>query len=798
MDPEQDTNGRRGRSRGGSRLTLEERRARNAQRQRARRARLRDEQLDLQRERDAARHRATRDAEDSELRLERQDADARRHQDARVTESEDARISRQGADALYHRELRVAEDDESRSVRQSSDALRHRDVRSTESEEIRSVRQSGDARRHRDVRSLESDETRIVRQSSDARRHRDVRSEQAQRTTLPQRPAAVVDIDAFDRSTVAAHSVGSMTEVCNFCGALRWSGESKGMCCRNGAVSIVAPNPPPDEFVQMWSDPRFMAKIRAYNSVFSFTSMGATIHENVALDERYANARGGVYTFRVQGTICHRIGGLYAPEGQAPAFAQIYVHDPDMERQISRRMSIIDGLDVNCVRTIQSVLSSINPFAQQFIAAGERDQPDQDLRLAIRACPRGLDHRTHNSPTADEVAAIIIDEGATNERDIILHKRSGGLQRISDLHPAYDPLHFPLLHPFGEYGYSIDVRYQPGRVRNNNERVSPREFYAYKLFRRANEFDILHRSGRLFQQWCVEQYVKTELGRLRFIRNNQSSLRADLYRGVADALLSDADLGRVGRFVLLPPTFTGGERYMRKQYYDSMAIVREFGKPSLFITITCNPDWPEIREALQGERAEHHPDIVARVFRLKRKEIKDEIMKNGIFGRAVAYAYVIEFQKRGLPHAHMLIKLADECAPRDPSEYDKFVCAEIPDANEFPELHRVVTLMMMHGPCGVLNPRAPCMKDGKCTKGYPKRFADHTTCDGNGYPMYRRRDQGRTTMRNGHELDNRWVVPYNPAIQLSYQCRDLFHSHLCQVSVQVCLQGTRPSRDHTK
>ena len=49
---------------------------------------------------------------------------------------------------------------------------------------------------------------------------------------------------------------------------------------------------------------------------------------------------------------------------------------------------------------------------------------------------------------------------------------------------------------------------------------------------------------------------------------------------------------------------------------------------------------------------------------------------------------------------------------------------------------------MMHGPCGVLNPTSVCMRAGKCTKDYPKRFNEFTCESLNGYPLYRRRDNG--------------------------------------------------------
>ena len=77
----------------------------------------------------------------------------------------------------------------------------------------------------------------------------------------------------------------------------------------------------------------------------------------------------------------------------------------------------------------------------------------------------------------------------------------------------------------------------------------------------------------------------------------------------------------------------------------------------------------------------------------------------------------------------------------------------------------------MHGPCGLLDPNCPCMRDGVCKDRYPKDFNDNTLDNDDGYPMYRRRDNGRTVCTpSGIVPDNRWVVPYNRALSLRYKC----------------------------
>src|ERR1044071_6521524 len=164
-----------------------------------------------------------------------------------------------------------------------------------------------------------------------------------------------------------------------------------------------------------------------------------------------------------------------------------------------------------------------------------------------------------------------------------------------------------------------------------------------------------------------------------------------------------------------------------------MAIVRKVGKPDLFITVTCNPNWPEIKEALlSGQTAQDRSDLISRVFNMKLKAILKNILKEYIFGKVLAYLYTIEFQKCGLPHAHILIILAQEYKPQTVADYDALISAEIPDKDSDPLTFDTVRRSMMHGPCDTCMPNVPCMKDGKCSKRYPRSFQENTTENENG------------------------------------------------------------------
>ncbi len=176
-----------------------------------------------------------------------------------------------------------------------------------------------------------------------------------------------------------------------------------------------------------------------------------------------------------------------------------------------------------------------------------------------------------------------------------------------------------------------------------------------------------------------------------------------------------------------------------------MALVRKFGKLDIFITMMCNPNWPEILHELRpGEEANDRPDLTSRVFNMKLNALLKNLLQNAVLGTAVTDIHVVEWQKQGLPHHHILIILCSQDKPRDNSDYDQIVCVELPHKSTHPELYNIVTFHMLHGPCGALHPSCPCMVNGACSKGYPKTFQPQTEdCTGN-YPTYRRQDDNKT------------------------------------------------------
>ena len=313
-----------------------------------------------------------------------------------------------------------------------------------------------------------------------------------------------------------------------------------------------------------------------------------------------------------------------------------------------------------------------------------------------------------------------------------------------------------------------------------DQKVTPIKFYSSRIAVKENQFNPLHHAGKLFQQYLVHAYCTVERERLSYLRANQKDLRVEAYQGLLDFLAEQAQQEnlRAGNLFILPKEFLGGPRYMREKYHDAMTIVRKFGRPDIFVTFTTNPKWPEIKEQLAPyQEASDRPDIVARVFRLKMKQLVDLICKGGIFGKVHAYVVVVEFQKRGLPHIHTLYWLDETDRLLTGDQVDRIISAELPSRTDEPELYEVVTRNMIHGPCDS-DSNALCKQNGVCKKQFPKPFQESTDTSGNGYPKYRRRDNSNEGHNvRGSMVHNGWVVPYNPFLS------KMFNAH---INVEMC------------
>ncbi|KAG8377929.1 hypothetical protein BUALT_Bualt08G0084800 [Buddleja alternifolia] len=462
----------------------------------------------------------------------------------------------------------------------------------------------------------------------------------------------IQDASVIPRPTtnrVFARSVlGERNVVCPFCHAIMWLEEKVarssninpkfGLCCQSGKVILPLLPHSPEYLDELFRDRVFMENIRSFNSMFCFTSMGGKVDTSVQ-DGR------GPPCFKISGENYHRIGSLLPTPGRMNSFVQLYICDAEIE--IRNRLNVLrsngnnSGIHSSIVESLKTMLDNVNPYVQIFRSARTALQHDSGANLHIRIL-NSRSNRQYIQPTSNEIAALIVgeDTNAIGCRDIIVCKNDGYLKRISETHPSYTPLQYPLLFPYGTDGWRIGIPYNSSTEQSKEGKVSMREFWAFRFQHRASEGTTLLQGGRLFNQLAVDCYAAIEQLRLNYIKTHQAEMRADLYQGLEDSIVTgDTDASAVGRRIVLPSSFTGGPRNMMQHYQDAIAICRAIGAPDFFITFTCNPNWPEISKELQklpGQRTEDRPEIMARVFRMKHKQLLKYFKDKKFFGNVLA------------------------------------------------------------------------------------------------------------------------------------------------------------------
>nr|KAJ0202438.1 hypothetical protein LSAT_V11C600309920 [Lactuca sativa] len=299
------------------------------------------------------------------------------------------------------------------------------------------------------------------------------------------------------------HRVLKAQNPCVHCGAKRIQFEFPTFCYMNGKTKL-AYSPIPTEFLQLFTkqdilEEFFRYNIRAYNSNFSFTSLG------VKVDKELANMTYGVYTFCTHRTFYHNIVQLILREGESK-YLQFYFYDGqnvlserererERERELSTRM------------LIGKSLVTLNPSVE-------------------------LDQRVYVKATTSEV--------------------SDHTKTIQTHYGCYDPLSYPLSFPNGDSGWHPKISIQEVSI---DEIITKNE---------NNDDDF---------------------------EENQTKIRVDLYQGIVDCFnVSEGQTSMVGERVVLPSSFIGGPRDMRKQFLDAMTLVQEDGSHDIFVTRTCNPN----------------------------------------------------------------------------------------------------------------------------------------------------------------------------------------------------------------
>ena len=284
---------------------------------------------------------------------------------------------------------------------------------------------------------------------------------------------------------------------CVFCGALFWPGERLAAstlenprisrCCDNGAVKFDLPNellPDPIHDIIYTNTPdarHAREKLRSYNNMCSMVSCGIK-------DVCPTGAPGNI---RVHGQIFHRSGPIGPPPGVTPKYMQIYCVDTTLTDSTTEQ--ILSRLDTDLLSDLRGMLRAYNPYVQLGMNAaaggvGLDDDgqpfdlaPGTDLHMVFKHdVGPDFDRRTLGTPARGEVGMIIAGDITKDSRDIVISRNVAPgrnvLRHIDDLNPHYLPMAYPLLFPYGFFGWHLGMRAFKGMV---PRKLTPLDYARY-------------------------------------------------------------------------------------------------------------------------------------------------------------------------------------------------------------------------------------------------------------------------------------------------------------------------------
>jgi hypothetical protein len=560
---------------------------------------------------------------------------------------------------------------------------------------------------------------------------------------------------------------------CEDCGALIMSSErTNRLCCDRGAWKIDDASWPPmtDEFSDIVSRHRERLLSQAcfvndalstarlcVDSAFSRTPGREAMHGWHFGGSGAAASQGGFGSNLLLG------GRVYTRLDPAAFYATISADNDAISRNTDNTAAVAEFAQYLRLR---------NPFWT----------PPPVTQVAVQ-----LELHPDERPTANtEMAAIGRISSVTTAVPPVEARKysayiasSGTIPQQARPEDNYEPLVYPLFLPLGRGGFHKDQS-NPVISTENRQFRTVLQFYKRLFYQRLGD---LSRLPRLSERLALDAYSRSQeiaINALQHVKNvtDSRNLR-QANRRELDAAQNMASFSAVGRKWDIPASIPGSPYEQRQKIADGMAVVSKFGQPSLFVTATFNPSWDEVKKCVEKlglpptEKAEMHPIITVRVFRAKLRLLRKLFFDKATFGDDIAYwQRVIEWQKRGFSHAHIMLRFLND-QPLDRERVDRLVSARLfiselcPHGDERAECNCIAHELMSIVKKCMLHECRPdrCGGPLRCKKHFPKIITETSHLSENGRWNYRRGPS------------DTHVVPYNPLLLL------IFRQHL---NVECC------------
>jgi len=374
------------------------------------------------------------------------------------------------------------------------------------------------------------------------------------------------------------------------------------------------------------------------------------------------------------------------------------------------------------------------------------------------------------------MCCVFVADGHTNyapERVMKLNVVGGGAA-IEEDSPMWELFAYSIMHFTGNVNYA----WFPGKLSKNGKKLLSLKAYLRSIMFTQPGFWTY---GRLAEQFILDTYCRQEQISVRHWRSEKMQEKLRNFARACGRVVSPQK-------VFMPASHPGSSSYQRRFFHDVLHISRIEGASHLFITFTCNANWPEIRALLGGcepnAKNSSHQLAIARVFVMKRRKLLDCLnTRNYLFEGHLGISWLVystEWQKGDLPHAHIACRLSISPSVPMATQLDhlnlmnKVVSATKPAPHE-PHYHQVIAFMQHPNPCqSCMQPKKTDPTVKECRFRYPKPVNDQARIDNKGFPVYvRGPDDVRIVAHNARILQD-----FNCHVNVEWTFCSLYFAYL--------------------
>ena len=563
---------------------------------------------------------------------------------------------------------------------------------------------------------------------------------------------------------------------CKYCGCFWLSCMSKEeckLCCFDGKLKEkFLLNPIPNVFLTLLLDnvKHFKVSSLYYNTRLSLAitgidNGGAWIHQF------------GDHACKLRGRTYHLLPDTSRSSNGINHFT---FHASESVSMNGVPLAVENMMNPIFMATISNMLQQYNTYVRDCVQVGNNINNNDEINVTLEE----LNSRTQ----VFDVGQFTSDINEGNR--VVRYKLKNDVDRFHQkpaLSKFTEPLSYVLLFIHGESGWGISTK----QICNLGN------YLRLRLLRPERNID-----GNYIEAWSHDGSRKVRLNRFQLMPQLAQAYLVDQVSRWIDFKLDyekrrNQNLNNTGNIIVdtedisenithnevkksfLSSNFHGSPKHLIELSRNAYRIVAEYGCPHVFITVTCNPQWPEIlQNILPDQTAYQRTDIADIVFKQKLDALMNNLRSgeyfpirnnDGTIQKKRTFIYlisVIEFQERGLPHAHIIGKLTHMPDKNDIVGIQKFIDENITamrypildtDSETEKQYKTLVNGVMLHK-C-YPSKQGGCLHNGRCKRNYNGKEILETTLTNEGFPVYK-----RMFTSDNKDIKDLYVVPHNKDI----------------------------------